>query len=61
MRKYIPAIIVFLALAARLIPGPRLVDDAYITFRYSRNLIEGQGLVYNPANMCWVPPPRSSR
>ena len=48
MRKYIPVIIVLLALAARLIPGPRLVDDAYITFRYSRNLIEGQGLVYNP-------------
>ena len=23
-------------------------DDAYITLRYSRNLIEGEGLVYNP-------------
>ena len=48
MRKYIPVLIVVLALAARFIPGPRLVDDAYITFRYARNLIEGQGLVYNP-------------
>jgi hypothetical protein len=48
MRKYLPALIVLLALAARLIPGPRVVDDAYITFRYTRNLIEGQGLVYNP-------------
>lgn len=27
--------------------GPRLVDDAYITFRYARNLAEGAGLVYN--------------
>ncbi len=37
-----------LALAARLIPGPRTVDDAYITFRYAQNLISGHGLVYNP-------------
>jgi len=36
-----------LALSARLAPGPRTVDDAYITFRYARNLLEGQGLVYN--------------
>ncbi len=48
MRKYLPALIVLLALTARLLPGPRVVDDAYITFRYARNLIEGQGLVYNP-------------
>lgn len=48
MRKYIPFLIVLLALAARLIPGPRVVDDAYITFRYAHNLIMGQGLVYNP-------------
>jgi hypothetical protein len=25
-----------------------LIDDAYITFRYARNLVEGYGLVYNP-------------
>ncbi len=37
-----------LALAARLVPGPRTVDDAYITFRYARNLAEGEGFVYNP-------------
>lgn len=37
-----------LALLARLIPGERMVDDAYITFRYARNLIEGHGFVYNP-------------
>ncbi len=29
-------------------PGPRIVDDAYITFRYARNLLGGNGLVYNP-------------
>jgi hypothetical protein len=42
------ALIVILALAARLIPGPRTIDDAYITFRYARNLLAGQGLVFNP-------------
>lgn len=36
-----------LALAARLIPGPRTIDDAYITFRYAQNLVSGHGLVYN--------------
>ncbi|MCX7878834.1 MAG: hypothetical protein N2510_09400, partial [Ignavibacteria bacterium] len=24
------------------------VDDAYISYRYGRNLMEGNGLVYNP-------------
>ncbi len=28
--------------------GPHIVDDAYITFRYARNMAEGKGLVYNP-------------
>jgi arabinofuranosyltransferase len=37
-----------LALSARLIPGPRTIDDAFITFRYARNLLSGQGFVYNP-------------
>ena len=37
-----------LALVARAIPGPRTIDDAFITFRYSRNIDEGQGFVYNP-------------
>jgi hypothetical protein len=36
------------ALAARLIPGPRTIDDAFITFRYARNLLAGNGFVYNP-------------
>ena len=41
-------LLVGLALAARLIPGPRTIDDAYITFRYARNLLAGEGFVYNP-------------
>jgi arabinofuranosyltransferase len=41
-----------LALAARLIPGPRPIDDAYITFRYAQNLLAGHGLVYNSGE--WV-------
>ncbi len=36
-----------LAFGVRLIPGPRTIDDAYITFRYARNLLDGHGLVYN--------------
>jgi hypothetical protein len=36
-----------LTLASRLLAGPRSVDDAYITFRYARNLARGVGLVYN--------------
>ena len=33
---------------ARTLPGPRTIDDAFITFRYAQNLISGHGLVYNP-------------
>lgn len=36
------------AFAARVIPEPRTIDDAFITFRYSRNIADGQGFVYNP-------------
>lgn len=32
----------------RLWGGPRTVDDAYITFRYARNIAYGLGFVYNP-------------
>jgi arabinofuranosyltransferase len=39
---------VLLALVTRLMAGPRTIDDAYITFRYARNLAEGLGFVYNP-------------
>ncbi|MFQ6101598.1 MAG: hypothetical protein ACE5OS_10255 [Anaerolineae bacterium] len=40
--------LLLLALGARLIPGPRVIDDAYVTFRYARNLVVGNGFVYNP-------------
>lgn len=36
------------AIAARLVVGPNLIDDAYITFRYAKNLAAGIGLVFNP-------------
>ena len=41
-------LLVSLAVAARLLPGPRIIDDAYITFRYARNIVAGLGPVYNP-------------
>ena len=37
-----------IAVTLRALPGPRTIDDAYITFRYARNLVEGVGFVYNP-------------
>lgn len=43
----LPLGIVLVLGAAALRGGPRAVDDAYITFRYARNLVEGAGLVYN--------------
>jgi hypothetical protein len=39
-----------LTLAARVIPEPRTIDDAFITFRYSRNIVDGEGFVYNPGS-----------
>jgi len=47
-RAAAPYLLVLIALTARLLPGARTIDDAYITFRYSRNLLAGEGLVYNP-------------
>ena len=47
-QNWLPALLVIVALAARLIPGPRTIDDAFITFRYARNLLAGNGFVYNP-------------
>ncbi|MGB9594563.1 MAG: hypothetical protein ACPL7R_10555, partial [Anaerolineae bacterium] len=35
------------AVALRWLQGPQIVDDAYITFRYARNLAQGLGFVYN--------------
>jgi hypothetical protein len=43
------ALAVFLlAVFARLLPGARTIDDSYITFRYARNILAGNGFVYNP-------------
>ena len=41
-------LIPLVAVLARVIPGPRVIDDAFITFRYARNVLSGNGLVYNP-------------
>lgn len=35
------------AMLARIIPGPRTIDDAYITYRYVQNIVSGHGFVYN--------------
>ena len=44
-----PRVALFLlAVLARLLPGSRTIDDAFITFRYARNLLAGQGFVFNP-------------
>jgi arabinofuranosyltransferase len=40
--------IFILAFSVRIIPGPRTIDDAFITFRYARNILAGNGFVYNP-------------
>lgn len=31
----------------RVLPTPRTIDDAFITFRYARNILSGAGFVYN--------------
>jgi hypothetical protein len=40
-------LIALLAIAARSLPTPRTIDDAFITFRYARNLVAGSGFVFN--------------
>lgn len=46
--RYSPVLLFALAVFLRLLPGERMVDDAYITFRYARNIVNGAGFVYNP-------------
>lgn len=43
----LPSVIFLLAIIARLLPGARTIDDSYITYRYARNILAGQGFVYN--------------
>jgi arabinofuranosyltransferase len=45
MRAGLPLGLGLLTLLMRLGAGPFTVDDAYITFRYARNLARGLGLV----------------
>jgi hypothetical protein len=45
---FLVASLAIVALMTRLVPGERTVDDAYITFRYARNVVRGVGFVYNP-------------
>jgi len=40
-------LVIVISLTARFLPGPRTIDDAYITYRYARNLLAGEGFVYN--------------
>ena len=48
LRPYWPELVLAaLALAALVLPTPRTIDDAFITFRYARHLLAGAGFVYN--------------
>ncbi len=44
----LPIAIVLLAIFLRINAGPRTIDDSYITYRYSRNILAGNGFVFNP-------------
>ena len=46
----IAVIVIVLSLTAALLPGARTIDDSYITFRYARNLLAGDGFVFNPGD-----------
>lgn len=43
----LPFAIALFAIALRLNAGPRTIDDSYITYRYSRNILSGNGFVFN--------------
>ena len=56
---FIVSTLIFLALAIKFFD--HTVDDAFISFRYAENLVEGHGLVFNPGervegytNFLWV-------
>ena len=48
LTRFLPLVFFLLAFSARIIPGARTIDDSYITFRYARNILAGEGFVYNP-------------
>ena len=45
---WLPWLICLLAITTRLAPGARTIDDSYITYLYARNIVAGNGFVYNP-------------
>jgi arabinofuranosyltransferase len=47
MRRFFPVMLIIIALTTRFIPGPRIIDDSYITYRYSRNILAGNGFTFN--------------
>ena len=50
-KKYLLIIIIFFVLYCLFLSWSfwfQNVDDAYISFRYGKNLMDGHGLVYNP-------------
>lgn len=47
LSSLIPLFLFLLAFTARMIPGPRTIDDSFITFRYAQNILAGEGFVYN--------------
>src|SRR5690606_38133881 len=46
-RVALAALVALVALSGLIWPS-WLSDDAFISFRYAQNLVEGHGLVYNP-------------
>jgi hypothetical protein len=46
--RWLPLLIFAIAVLARLLPGTRTIDDSFITYRYARNILGGEGFVYNP-------------
>ncbi|NPV75493.1 MAG: hypothetical protein HPY59_03870 [Anaerolineae bacterium] len=51
MKKYthfFMIVLVACAILARVIPCARTIDDSYITYRYARNILTGNGFVFNP-------------
>jgi len=61
LRGALCALFLFVLLWNSLYYAPYVTDDAFISFRYARNLVEGNGLVYNAgervegfSNFLWV-------
>ncbi len=46
--QILPIVIVVLSIFLRLNAGPRTIDDSFITYRYARNILAGNGFVFNP-------------